>query len=520
MHFTVEEQAKKIERRRSRDPGWLYVGLGVLTFIVFSPLLGSQFLAYGDPSYVTNNAHVQGGLNASNIAWAFSTTDQGAWMPLTWISHMLDVSIFGLSSAGHHLTNILLHIANTLLLFFVLNRMTGALWRCGIVAILFALHPVHVESVAWIAERKGLLGAFFVMLTFYAYAFYASKPDPARYVLVIFPAALALMCGPGQVMLPLMLLILDFWPLRRTFMAAKRHKSKRRIDRAARYQARSMPVLLAEKIPFAAMSLAVCAVTMRARFGSWMDSGHGAFGQRVDHALIAYLNYIWMFIFPHDLSVFYPSIAPSRAGAIAAGLVLFVVSWMVLSWARRKPYLFSGWFWFVATLLPMVGFVWIGDQEWADRYTYLPLIGLFIVIAWSSAELAKRYPILKGIASVIAIAPMVATCIQVKFWKDTHALFEHAVDADPGNYMAYTMLGDLRQSQSEAEQAVQLYSSALHCAPDDAHAADIHLRLGRAFEREGKLAEAQNEYQAAHKLNPGANGFTPPSATAGQEKKI
>jgi hypothetical protein len=498
-------QQTNIEHRRSREPGWLCVTLAVLTFLVFSPLLGDEFLAYGDPFYVTNNPHVQGGLTWPGLIWAFKPAGGVGWLPLTWISHMLDVQFYSpwVGAAGAHLTNILLHIGNTVLLFVALNRMTGAMWRSAIVSILFALHPAHVEAVAWISERKGLLCAFFWMLTLYGYACYAGKPNLARYLLTLLFFVLGMMCSPAMVTVPFVLLLLDFWPLRRTFLAAK--PSKRRIDKAARFQAYPMRRLWLEKAPFLALSLAGCALTLWARGqGHWIAPGPTLpLAQRLGHAAVAYVNYIFMLGFPHDLSVFYPmSDHQSRLWTGAAAGALVVISWMAVAAARRRPYIFSGWFWYLGTLAPAIGLVWVGDQAWADRYTYLPFIGLFILIAWSSADLAKRYPVVKVVASVVAIAPMVATCIQMRFWKDTRTLFEHAADVTPNNYVAYTQLGELKAGDGMLGQAVELYSKALRCKQDDAQAAQVHFLLARTLERQGKLTEAQSEYLGAIKLKP------------------
>jgi protein O-mannosyl-transferase len=501
--MTPTRQSTNIERRRARDPWWLYVALPAVTFLAFSRVLRDEFLAYGDPFYVTNNPHVQAGLSWPGLIWAFHTAAGGIWFPLTWLSHMLDVQCYGLTPAGPHLTNILLHVATSVLLFLALNRMTGAMWRSAIVAILFALHPAHVESVAWIAERKGLLCAFFWMLTMYGYASYARKPGPGRYLLTLLFFVLGLMSSPAMVTIPFVLLLLDFWPLRRTFLAAKPSPTKRRIDKAARFQPYPLRRLLLEKAPFLALSLACCWVTLWAGRQSHEIASTLPLGRRVDHAIISYIHYIGMLVFPHDLSVFYPrSGEESRFWVAAAAVALAVISWKAISVARRRPYIFCGWFWFLGTLVPVIGIVWIGDQAWADRYTYLPFIGLFIVIAWSSADLARRYPVIKVVASAVAIAPMIATCIQMGFWKDTRTLFTHAASVTANNYLAYTQLGELKASEGKPEEAAQFYASALRCKQADARAAEVHFLLGNALDSQGKLAGAQDEYLAAIKLKP------------------
>ncbi len=369
--------------------------LATVTLLVYLPVLRNGFVNYDDPDYILNNPHVKAGLTWSGIAWAFQSTEADNWHPLTWISHMADCQIFGLNPAGHHLVNVLLHAANTLLLFVLLNRLTGALWRSALVAALFAWHPLHVESVAWASERKDVLSAFFWMLTLLAYAKHAAgdKCQVTRtggflsrvtghlsphYFLAVFLFACGLMSKPMVVTLPFVLLLLDFWPLKRITI----HGSRITIAR-----------LIAEKIPFFVLTIASCVVTRIAQSGAVWSGASLPFSFRLENALMSYVRYLGKMFWPADLALIYPY--PHQwplPAVIAAGLLLGLISVLAVLRAGRFPYLAVGWFWFLGTLVPAIGLVQAGIQSMADRYTYLPGIGLFIVVAWGLNDLLNSRP--------------------------------------------------------------------------------------------------------------------------------
>lgn len=472
--------------RRLPIPFLICLALGAITLLLFLPSVQHNFLDYDDQYYVTENPAVQTGVTDRSLAWAFGF-HAGNWHPLTWLSHMLDCSLYGLNPAGHHLTNILLHTASTVLLFLVLSRATRAPWRSASVAALFGWHPLHVESVAWIAERKDVLCAFFWMLTLLAYARYAEaskvQSRKARIwyggALVLF--ILALMSKPMAVTLPFVLLLLDWWPLERV---------------------RLKPVfmLLLEKIPFFALSAAVCALTMQAQELAMVSTVGLTVAQRVTHALVAYAHYAGAMFVPRGLAVFYPYRIGISAGEIVfAGGALALITLLALQFARQRPWLAAGWFWFLGTLVPVIGLVQVGDQAWADRYTYLPLIGLFVCVVWSVAEAVKNRRVLTGMAAVIAVALLAGTTAQLRHWKTTRTLFEHTARVTKDNHMAITMLGSLLAREGKLPEAMERYRTALRLQPDFPEA---HFFLGNALDQQGELDEAIAEYERALQFKP------------------
>jgi tetratricopeptide (TPR) repeat protein len=432
--------------------------LAAVTLLVYLPVMRHEFVNYDDPAYITDNAHVKAGLTWPGIVWAFQSSEAANWHPLTWISHMIDCQLFGLNPAGHHFMNVLFHTANSLLLFLLLEKMTGALWRSAFVAAFFAWHPLHVESVAWAAERKDVLSAFFWMLALLAYARFTnlSKTQSPKskifYTLALIFFACGLMSKPMVVTLPFVLLLLDFWPLRRFNDSTIQH-------------------LVLEKVPFFALSAASSVITCFAQKGAMWSSASLPFQFRAVNALMSYVRYIFKTFWPTDLALIYPYPHHWAIGlVIGAALLLAACSGLFILRARQNPYLFTGWFWFLGTLVPAIGLVQAGVQSMADRYTYIPSIGLFIVIVWGLNDLVNLWP--EGrkflpLAGIVALAGCLAvTSIQLNYWQNSLKLFSHAVEVTTDNYAAYNCLGNVLEQAGEKEKAFALYAESVRAEPD------------------------------------------------------
>jgi tetratricopeptide (TPR) repeat protein len=458
----------------------LGAALVVVTFAAFSGVLSNSFLAYDDDDYVTANAHVLLGLNGGSVAWAFRSTDAANWHPLTWLSHMLDVRLFGLDAEGHHLTSLLLHAVNVLLLFLLLVRMTGALWRPAFVAALFAIHPLHVESVAWIAERKDVLSTLFWLLTLSAWLSFLESRTALRYALVLVLFALGLMAKPMLVTLPFTMLLIDTWPLRRVATFGER---------------------VWEKTPLFVMSAASCVVTFIAqRRGGSIETLSGlGLPARVANAADAYVSYLGKTLWPASLAAFYPHPGGVRVwAAIASALVLSGLTALAFRLARRAPYFAFGWFWYLGTLVPVIGLVQVGFQAAADRYTYVPLVGVFVAIAWGLADLAKVGRRAKDVVAALSASSLVVlfaiTRAQVGHWADTASLFEHALAVTSNNFVAHNNLGLTCLDRGKPEEAVTHFREALRIKPDYAAA---HNNLGGALHVMGRDAEAVDQLRQA-----------------------
>ena len=432
-----QEQADK-----GRRVDWLIAaGLALVTFLLYLPSLSNSFVDYDDHHYVTANAVVQRGLTWGGVKWAFTTTKFSNWLPVTWLSHMLDCQLFGLNAAGHHGTSAALHAFNAAALFAAVRMMGGARWMSSAVAVVFAFHPLRVESVSWVAERKDVLCATFFMLALITYAWHARRPSVARLALVAGCHALGLMSKTMLVTLPCLLLLLDYWPLRRWQPGAPPRDLRR---------------LLLEKAPLVALSAISCAWTVLLQAGGGaMDGGrHLRLGDRVGNALVSVPRYLVKIAWPTDLSVFYPHPGawPLWQVAAAAGIVLAVSAWVTLD-GRRRPYLFVGWFWFLGMLLPVSGVIQVGLQSMADRYTYLPSIGLMLAAAWGAVELLRPRPRLQPVAA-LACAFVAATLAlgawrQQRHWSNTLTLFEHALAVDDDNWLGHNMVGLVYASNGE-----------------------------------------------------------------------
>ena len=470
---------------RTRNPQFLnpcliYAGLALVTLALYLPVMGHSFVDYDDQQYVTDNPRVQAGLTWKGLVWAFGFY-AGNWHPLAWLSHMLDCQLYAANAGGHHLTNVLLHIASTLLLFSVLNRMTAALWRSAAVAALFAWHPLHVESVAWVAERKDVLCAFFWMLTLWFYVRYIAKPSIARYLLTLGAFALCLMSKPMGVTLPFVLLLLDYWPLKRMTHGGLRTAN--------------LKMLLMEKLPFLVLSSVACVLTLRAQQSAIVSTAGLSVPHRLAHVLAAYNHYLAAMFFPRNLAVYYPyQIHLPMVSIVNAVVVLGLITAFAVKNFRNRPYFIVGWLWYLGTLVPVIGLVQVGDQAWADRYTYLPLTGLFIPLVWLACELIKNRVVLQT-ATVILMAALIATTsVQLSYWKNTLTLFDHANKVTPDNYLAVTMLGSLLAKDHKYDEAMADYQTALRYQPTFPEA---HFFLGAVLDEQGKLDEAIAEYQQA-----------------------
>jgi tetratricopeptide (TPR) repeat protein len=452
-------------------------------------VLENGFVNYDDGTYVVDNPYVRGGLTASGLAWAFTSTYAGNWHPLTWISHLLEVDLFALTPAFFHLTNLLIHVASVLALFLVLERMTGALWRSACVAALFGLHSLHVESVAWVAERKDVLSAFLGILTIGAYVRYVENSSPLHYLLVSVCYALGLMAKPMLVTLPCLLLLLDYWPLGRW---------------------RSIPFsrLLLEKLPLFGLAALSSAATLYAQnaSGAVRSLEQVSLQLRAENAMLAYVHYLSKTFWPVDLAVYYPYLASGSTvwQAVASGLSLVGISVLAVLLGRRYPYLPVGWFWFVGTLVPVIGLVQVGRQGMADRYTYLPLIGLFIGVTWGVADLAAQRSRpnvwLVPLTVVVLGACITLTRAQVGYWHDSVALWSHAIDVTGSNFVAENNLGRaLFEQQGGLAKAEIHFANAARLEPQSDEAEG---NLGMAKLAQGKLEDAVYHLARALALNP------------------
>jgi len=488
-------------------------GLTVVTFIAFEGLRHNDFInCYDDNNYVTENPNVNGGLTVKAVLWAMTATHAGNWHPLTWVSHIVDCEIFGLKPLGHHITSLFIHIANTLLLFWVLKKMTGVIWPAAFVAAMFTLHPLHVESVAWAAERKDVLSGFFWMLTIAAYVRYAERPGIGRYILVIAAYALGLMAKPMLVTLPFVLLILDWWPLEQC--RRSRHPVPSGFGRLrgetvkAKYQKMTATRLTAEKIPLFALAAvsSVITYTIQKSSGAVTAIEVVPLGARIANALVSYIKYIGKLIYPSGLAVLYPH--PGRSlpfrQAIAALLILTCITVCVIYAARhQRRYLAAGWLWYLVTLVPVSGLVQVGAQAMADRYTYLPSIGFFIMVGYGAADIfSKRYyrRIAAGILSGLAIAALVlCTRAQVRYWQNSLTLFERAVAVTKDNYKMHSELAGLMRDQSRFSEAISHYRRAVEIIPNDAEA---HYQLGDLLRLQGDIDRAIEHYLCAVRIKP------------------
>ena len=521
----------------------LCVLLALLTAAVYWPVAKLGFINFDDPDYVVGNPRVQAGLTIESIKWAFTSMYASNWHPLTWLSHMLDCQLYHLKPAGHHLTNLFFHIANSLLLFGLLKRLTGAFWRSAFVAALFALHPLHVESVAWVSERKDVLSAFFFMLTLWAYVGYAQKPEGGDlksevrnpkaegnpkleirkaadkppelasdtrlhasrtthhasrftprasifYLLSLFFFALGLMSKPMVVTLPFVLLLLDFWPLRRWGL------------KTADSGLKDLFRLVLEKAPFFALSAISCVLTylVQQACGAMTSLEKGPIALRLANALVAYVCYLGKTFWPTKLAVLYPYVRFDLDSwqVVGAALLLLAITTGVLIARRQQPYLLVGWLWFLGMLVPVIGLVQVGKQSLADRYTYLPHIGLFIGVAWGAAAIVshlRRARLLSAVAATLILAGCaILTARQLSRWRDTRTLFQYTADVTSRNYVAYAVIANDLVEQRKFPEAIEWCRKSLEIAPNYAEA---HNTLGNIYANQENYDEAIAHLRAA-----------------------
>ncbi len=512
----------------------IYLVLIVITFALFSRVLNSDFINFDDGTYITENAMVQNGLTSASVVWAFTSGYATNWHPLTWISHMLDCQLYSLNPQGHHLTGLLFHILNVLLLFLVLRQMTGAVWRSAVVAALFAWHPLHVESVAWVSERKDVLSTFFWLLTMLAYARYAeeskareleskvqSPKSKVFYGLALVCFALGLMAKPMLVTLPFLLLLLDFWPLGRLYDLRFTIDESKDLQSDPQTKATTAPMasptsrkskiayrkLLLEKVPFFLLAIASSVVTflVQKTGGAVASLEALSFRQRIANALVSYIRYLGKMVWPHDLAVFYPIHHGWAAWQwVGAGLLIVAISLLAIAMLRRRPYFSVGWFWYLGTLVPVIGLVQVGGQSMADRYTYMPLVGIFIIFSWGVADLLGRGQLRRLNLAWAVIVPVLVACLvvtwnQAGYWKDSITLFRHAIAVTTDNTLAHVDLGQALDKAGQVEEAKAEFFTALKLEPNSA---STLTGLGTLYVHEKDLTNALSYFNSALSKQP------------------
>jgi protein O-mannosyl-transferase len=464
---------------------WISGFLLLAVLLVFGQTLRHKFVNFDDDKYIVDNPHVAKGITGESLVWAFTSRDASNWHPLTWLSHLLDCRLYGLSPRGHHLTNVLLHAAAAIVLFFALQRMTGDCWPSAFVAAFFALHPLRAESVAWIAERKDVLSGLLFMLTLTAYLGYVRRPfSPARYLLVVACFTLGLMAKPMLVTLPFVLLLLDYWPLNRF------HQRLR---------------VIVEKLPLLALSIASCVVTLWAQQETIAASRQATFFDRFGNAAVSYVIYLRQFLWPTDLAVLYPHPGTSLASWKIAASVLLLTSITagVVLLRRRAPYLLVGWLWYLGMMLPVIGLIQVGYQAMADRYTYLPQIGLCIAVAWAAKEAAgnvawRRHAL--GIAATVALTAFaVVAWRQTSYWQNSETLWTHTLACTERNAVAHYNFGVALADWSRVDEAVEQYKHAIEVNPDYAEA---RYNLAVLINHQGQVDEAIEQYRKVLKIAP------------------
>lgn len=503
------QQASSAKKTDRRFVG-VAVALAIVTFVVYVRVFGHEFTSYDDDVYVTKNRSVQAGLTIDSIAWALTTGHGSNWHPLTWLSLMLDCQIYGLRSAGHHLTNLILHIANALLLLHLLRRMTGNVWASAMVAALFALHPLHVESVAWVAERKDVLSTLFWLLTMLLYLRYVEEPGVRRLIPVLIVFALGLMSKPMLVTLPFVLLLCDFWPLGRVAPASIEPAGNPRLLQRHRRKTlhRTVPKLVIEKVPFFVITVTSCVITflVQQHGGEVVTLEEYSFEARLGNAIVVYVTYLVKTVWPVGLAFFYPHPlggvpAWKILGAVALLLGTFV---LVIRYWRSHPYLIVGWLWYMGTLVPVIGLVQVGEQSMADRYTYVPLIGIFVAAVWCLSGVmptagAYGRRLTAVIAGIILTACCLCTWRQVIYWRNDTAMCEHALEVTTGNYKAHNNLGLVMENLDRFDDAIRHYTTAVNINPNH----ERYYNLGNAYRKKEVFDEAIKYYEKAIDIHPG-----------------
>ncbi len=468
--------------------------LAIVTLAAYWPVLSCEFIDFDDDIYVTNNQHVLKGITLDGIKYAFSIAEAentSNWHPLTWLSHMLDCELFGQNAGLHHLTNLLIHTSSAILLLLVLASMTGRIWSSAFVAAAFALHPLHVESVAWIAERKDVLSGFFWFLTMACYLRYTRAGGKGNYILALIVFGLGLMAKPMLVTLPFVLLLLDYWPL-------NRFELKPVADGL-----RNIRPFVVEKIPFFIFSAASCVVTYVAQKSAHAIVYEMPIEARLANTVVSYVAYILKTVWPVELAVFYPLKDVLLWQAVLAFFVLAVVTVAAVFLIGRKRYFAVGWLWYLGTLVPVIGLVQVGDQRFADRYTYIPLIGLFMIAFWAVGDLCRKRPALRvfsGLTVMLLLAGMLAgTRNQLSYWRDSISLYRHTIQVTENNSTMQYNLANILIIKGQHDEAITLLRSVLQIDPDNAKA---HSDLGVSLTMTGQLHEAIEHYRRALQIDP------------------
>jgi tetratricopeptide (TPR) repeat protein len=495
----------------------LSVAMAAAVLATYWPVLKYDFVKYDDDRYITDNRNVTGGITRQSLIWAFAESHYYMWHPLTTLSQMLDCQLYGLAAGRHHLTSLLIHLANTLLLFWVLTRMTGAIWPSAFVAAVFGLHPLQVESVAWLAERKNVLSGLFCILTIGAYVQYARRPGLLRLLAVVLVFALCIMTKPMVVTLPCVLLLLDYWPLDRV---RTKRKAEVQITPAQSQenlpdpellqnngQGTSLGLLILEKVPLFILTAILSIITYNAQKSGGVVSALEklTLKSRAANAVISYLTYIEKMFWPSGLAVFYPHPAGnfSHTKVVVSAVLLVLLTIFFLYYPRRRKYLAVGWFWYVGTLVPVIGLVQVGAQARADRYMYMTMIGLLLVLAWGVKDLVAKWRHLRIAAALAAalVLPAAAVCtrLQLRHWKDSVALFKHALDVTTNNFVMENNYANLLSDTGRIEQAIEHYQKALRLRP---RSAEVYTNLGNALMDLHKTDEAIEHYRKAVSLAP------------------
>jgi len=510
----------------------VYVILTLITLAVFWQVNQYDFITFDDPVYTSQNSHIQSGITPDGLRWAFSTRYYGLWHPLVWLSFMFDYQLHGLNAGGYHMTNLIFHILSTLLLFWFFNRCTCTIWRSAFVAAFFALHPLHVESVAWISERKDVLSAFFWMLTLCLYVYYTEKPVIKRYLLVVFSFVLALMSKPMVVTLPLILILLDYWPLERlgsrkitnnrtdimpvytnpqkqktkpkteTFRGNISPSNKQRLSETGIASIRNDGLLFWEKIPFFVLSAVLVIIIL---YAPDKPSEEGfSLASRLANAPVSFVTYLGEIFWPHDLSIFYPFADQLPVLQVwGCVLLIIVISAATISMMKRLPYLLVGWLWYAITILPVIKIIQVGNDAMADRYTYLPSIGIGIGLAWGAPLLFKNEDTSKRIlvpagTAVLAILAIL-TWQQCGYWKNSIELFSHALQVTKNNYLAHNNIGFALFTEGRMEEAIDHYNKAISIKQNSA---DNYNNRGVAYGKLGQHQRAIEDYNRAILLKP------------------
>ena len=492
----------------------IYLFLAVISLVVFGQTIRYEFVNFDDDLYVYNTPAIQSGLTIKGIAFAFTGSHAHNWHPLTTLSHMLDCQLYGLNAGGHHATNIILHTIAVLLLFRALRQITGAVWKSALVAVLFAVHPLHVESVAWVSERKDVLSAVFFFLMLDAYGRYAGAPSRMRYLAVAILFAAGLMSKPMLVSAPIVLVLLDYWPLRR-FEQSSLTSEKTKTSKPGN-QRRIIRLLLLEKIPLFILSAIACVITFVLQKGATGAIPPLPLIWRVQNAFASYVSYAWKTLWPTHLAVFYPH--PNSALAIweviVAIALLLAITAAAIFFRSRRPYLLTGWLWYLVMLVPVIGVVQVGEQGHADRYTYLPHIGLFLFIVWLAADIpavrrSRRFAVASAVAVVIMVALLAwKAFIQTSYWRNSETLWTHALAVTSDNDVAHNNLGYLCADRGELDKAISHFEASLRIrsAKRDVHydlgSAFVQTNLADALARRGRSDEAMVHYEEAIRLQP------------------